>query len=377
MKSKFRFFPFAFLLLIIPYFNIGFSQTKVDLLKKCEMDYDLNDYKSLLIHCNQYLALDTMNARVYSLKGLATLNDSIALLNFRKAISLDSKDFLTKAYILRLTGQTDLFWLDDKTYIEGIKCDTNNHYGYLELAQKMQWDYAGKLNNNIIADSIYNLLNKAIQLRPKHFESLVARGELSLSTDNNKLAIEDFSAALKLKPNDLSAIQGRAYAYYYNKQYANAIPDLNKIIEARVKENVPPDFDFNLTEYYMMRGNCYGKSGNRTQALIDLNRALYLQSSYILHTTRHQWGRNENGCIHKWGLILDNQSTIDINRITFKLVISDSEDEVLFRKSFTLSVKLMPGDVVPTSFFNLGGELCYSDLEWENFDFDFVLEKIE
>ena len=66
-----------------------------------------------------------------------------------------------------------------------------------------------------------------------------------------------------------------------------------------------------------------------------------------------------------------------INQITFNLIITNEEDDVVFKKQYTLVIKIAPGEIAPIESFPVGGELCYTPREMENFSFEFVLEKIK
>jgi hypothetical protein len=134
--------------------------------------------------------------------------------------------------------------------------------------------------------------------------------------------------------------------------------------------------DWLRPDVIVLRGNCYAKLGNRTLALVDYNRAAKV-GRCVVHNKRIQWIYNYNNCIDQWSLVLENRSELIINQITFNLIITDEEDEVVFKKQYTLDTKISPGEIAPIPSFPVGGELCYSQREMQILNFDFELEKIK
>jgi hypothetical protein len=352
---------------------------KAELLKKCEADYKLEKYKSLWDNCDSYLELDTMCARVYLLKAHALLNiydQSWAVDDFKKCLELDPSN-IEALFWVKLN---DRWFLEDWEYYEIMKLDTSYYYPYLHMAWKKNWEY--NLDYDIsFLDSVESLLDRAIELKPNDYASILERGEYFLLMKEYKLAEKDFNKAITIKPHEVVAYKVRGQALYYQNKFALAINDLTKyinektpIITKHIDEGFPIDDEY--TDMFILRANSYAKLGNRTLALNDYNRVLSLKMGPIISNKRFQWIYNDNDCIEKWSLVLNNLTELTINQITFNLIITNENDEVLFRKKYTLTTKLSPGEIVPTSSFAVGGELCFSEEEMDKLYFEFELEKI-
>src|SRR3989337_2417825 len=79
-------------------------------------------------------------------------------------------------------------------------------------------------------------------------------------------AIEDFNKAIQLDPNDAAAYNNRGLAYDDKGQYDRAIEDYNKAIE----------LDPNLAAAYNSRGYAYNNKGQHDRAIEDYNKAIQL-----------------------------------------------------------------------------------------------------
>jgi tetratricopeptide (TPR) repeat protein len=75
----------------------------------------------------------------------------------------------------------------------------------------------------------------------------MARGIGALRIKNFDKAIEEFSEAIRLDPNDFLAYKYRVTAYFSKKQYDNAIKDLSELIRLH------PTY----VEFYVTRGGAY------------------------------------------------------------------------------------------------------------------------
>ncbi len=360
----------------------SFSQ-KAELLKKCEADYKLEKYDSLIVNCNRYLKLDTLNPRVYLLRGYAFRSESfgstkfveLAIADFKKCLYLDS--FNAEAYYSCKLLEKEDWYLEDWEYYEVIKLDSNYYLPYFDLACKKI--FLSKAVDEVeLLDSVEMLLNRAIELKPNEYDIILERAEYYLITKEYKLAQKDFNRAITLDSKEIYAYKGRAQTLYFLNQFTSAISDLTKYInyETNRLNNSFGNADWLEPDVFVLRGNCYAKLGNSTLALVDYNRAAKV-GNYVVYKKRIQWIYNFNKCIDKWSLILENRSELIINQITFNLIITDEEDEVLFKKQYTLDTKILPGEIAPTASFPVGGELCYSERELQFMNFDFELVNIK
>jgi len=93
---------------------------------------------------------------------------------------------------------------------------------------------------------------------------------------NYDQAIEDFTAIIKIKPDDYDALYHRGAAYYNKGNYDKAIEDFTAVIK------IKPD-DYKILYY---RGNAYYKKGNYDQAIEDWEAVLKIDPNNV--------GANEN-----------------------------------------------------------------------------------
>jgi len=354
----------------------NFAQ-KAEILKKCEADYNVKNYESLIVNCNQYLQLDTLNPRIYFLRGYAfkereNSDKDVSIADFEKCLFLDPLN--TEAFYLCKVLKDMRWYFDDWEYYEVIKLDSNYYLPYFHLACK-KIDSYGLLLEPEMLDSVEILLNRALDLKPNEHEIILKRAEYYLIIKEYKLAQKDFNQAITINSSDINAYKGRGEALYFLNQFTLAISDLTKYINYETNRLIKIVGNTNLIDpnVFLIRGNSYAKIGNRTLALVDYNRV----SSMVVNKKRIQWIYNNNKCVDRWSLILENQSEMIINQITFNLIITNEEDDVIFKKQYTLDIKIAPGEIAPIDSFPVGGELCYTSREMENFSFEFILEKIK
>ena len=110
-------------------------------------------------------------------------------------------------------------------------------------------------------------------MEPKNAEEYNNRGEANLAKRDFEKAIEDFSQAIKLNPNDAGMYVDRSAAYYAistlkkEPSYVDkAIDDCNQAIKLN------PDF----ASAYSSRGASYSAKGDYDKAIEDLNQAIRL-----------------------------------------------------------------------------------------------------
>lgn len=86
------------------------------------------------------------------------------------------------------------------------------------------------------------------------------------ASGNYSFAVEAFSKAIELNPDDTYNYYSRGNAYFMLKDYNKAIEDFNKFIEAN------PDDVYS----YFSRGDTYSRLGNYYKAIEDFSRAIEL-----------------------------------------------------------------------------------------------------
>lgn len=117
------------------------------------------------------------------------------------------------------------------------------------------------------------------------------RGEQLAGAKKWSGAIEEYNAALQLKPDYAEAFNDRGHAYYWTGEYDRAIADFTQAIELR--PNYPNAFN-NRGAAYMASG------GDRRLAVADFDQAIRLKPdfryAYINRANARGW--------HEWRLAL-------------------------------------------------------------------------
>jgi tetratricopeptide (TPR) repeat protein len=222
---------FPVICLIFLFTSSSFAQ-KAEILKKCEADYKLKNYESLIVNCNRYLQLDTLNPRVYLLRGHAfnekdNSDQFVSLADFEKCLELDPLN-VEAFYWCKLTKDEGLF-LEDWEYYEVIKLYPKYYLPYYDLACKKRLSYG--LSEEIeLLDSVDILLNRAIELKPNDYNLILNRAEYYLIIKEYKLAQKDFNHAISLDSRDIQVYKGRGETLYFLNQFTLAISDLTKYI---------------------------------------------------------------------------------------------------------------------------------------------------
>jgi tetratricopeptide (TPR) repeat protein len=119
-------------------------------------------------------------------------------------------------------------------------------------------------------DKAVDLLRKATDLDHKYAGDLAAvyqqRGYASASQQRYQDAINDFDAALKLKPNDVRIYEQRAAVEMKLEEYDKALADYSEAIKLK-----PND-----VKYYAYRSYIYELNGDLKNSMADTDKVLKL-----------------------------------------------------------------------------------------------------
>ncbi|MDR2731851.1 MAG: tetratricopeptide repeat protein [Fibromonadaceae bacterium] len=102
-------------------------------------------------------------------------------------------------------------------------------------------------------------------------DKLSDSGKEYLHKGDFDLAINDYTAVLKIKPDNLEALSGRGDAYYYKGDFDLAIADYTEILRIE-----PDDYDAHNT-----LGVIHYAKGNFDQAIAGFNAALQIKPDYL------------------------------------------------------------------------------------------------
>ena len=158
-----------------------------------------------------------------------------------------------------------------KSEIEAVKADKNKQKEYAKTADRLSAADWFKKGYQYALDKEYDkaieAFTSAIALDPNDAVAYNNRGVV-YGRDKGQYdrAIEDYNKAIQLDPNLASAYNSRGYAYNNKGQHDRAIEDYNKAIQ----------LDPNLAAAYNNRGNAYGSKGQHDRAIEDFNKAIAL-----------------------------------------------------------------------------------------------------
>lgn len=110
--------------------------------------------------------------------------------------------------------------------------------------------------------------NAALKLRPDFSRALQARAGILIGQNKIDLALADLNKAISLDPKASAAYSNRGLVYVSKKDFVRALADLTKAIELE-----PGD-----AAGYSVRGSAYAAKGDQERALTDLNKAIQLDS---------------------------------------------------------------------------------------------------
>jgi len=235
----------------------------------------INDYTEVIkINADNYIEAHEKRGAVYEKDGrkeesskdyaeAASFNGFIfyeqkdyekAIDEFLKALSFQ-KDFKEALLYLACSYQNKGEYekaLD--TYTKIIEIDPNNYD---------VWKNRGRINRGIKKDidAALNDFNKAIAIRPDLSGALEDRGDLYHNQGKYREAVDDFTAAINLKPDAV---------YYYKRglAYANLFDRDNGIKDYTAAIRNKPDY----VEAYLERGFTYSNMGEYDKAIADFTR---------------------------------------------------------------------------------------------------------
>jgi tetratricopeptide (TPR) repeat protein len=182
--------------------------------------------------------------------------------HINKAISIDP--YMSKAYFLKgmnymETGDTAKAISSMQTAVEQ---DNNYYTAYMQLGLLHYYK-----KNKLCVDYFDN----ALRLKPKSTEALYAKGRYLQETGKIKEAREFYLQILSLDPTYKSAL--------YNLG-AIALGNMNDPETAKKYFTDALSADQNYTEAWFARGVCYEKLNDRAAALKDYKMALKITSNY-------------------------------------------------------------------------------------------------
>ena len=246
------------------------------------------DNAGAIANYNQAIKLNPEDAEAYKNRGKsrAELGDDVgAIEDYSQALKLNPKDVFTyhdRADIKRQLGDYTGAIEDYNQVITKLKDGSFTYQTYTEhglttttitpddsyvyyvynnrgWAKQEQGDYTGAMED----------FTRAIELKPDDTYAYTNRAGVKRELDDYDGAIEDYNQAIKLKPDDANAYLGRGMAKVGLDDHLAAIEDFTTVIKLK------PD---NPTAYHL-RGHSKQDLGQQEAAEIDFQKAKELESA--------------------------------------------------------------------------------------------------
>ena len=172
-------------------------------------------------------------------------------------------DLIVKAYAYQKNGDLSMaiqVWnelVNHSSVTQELASNAHLNLGNLHLQQ----------GNNDIA---YESMTKAIRSNPNSAEAFFCLAYMEQEKENFLEAINFFEAALKIKPEDVGAINN----------LGNCFDRLNKSHDSIKTYSKAISLDSEYIAAYYNRGNAYSKIGEDKLALKDLNQAIDLDNTF-------------------------------------------------------------------------------------------------
>jgi WD40 repeat protein/serine/threonine protein kinase/tetratricopeptide (TPR) repeat protein len=167
-------------------------------------------------------------------------------------------------HILRKTGATE----EARRHYCGALASILGEGSAGKSPQKLR-DEAAKLLGISVREASELLINhctKAIERDAVDWRAFATRGDLLQDLKQWERAIEDLSAAIRIKPDDLRSRFLRVSCYAMLREFENALADSDRLIE----------LDPNNTWAYAQRASCLNELDYPERAITDCDRALQL-----------------------------------------------------------------------------------------------------
>jgi tetratricopeptide (TPR) repeat protein len=122
------------------------------------------------------------------------------------------------------------------------------------------------------AQNALNDFTEALKIKPNFVQALEARGGVLVGQLKFDLALVDLNKAISLNPKSATAYNNRGMAHLAKKDVTQALADFSKTIEL---EPSKPDG-------YISRANAHIGNKDRASAMADLNKAIQLDPKHVV-----------------------------------------------------------------------------------------------
>ena len=109
------------------------------------------------------------------------------------------------------------------------------HNGRVEHTHKYEYEVLRERGNAYYDEGNYDQAiedyTAALRIKPDYYRAQSNRGYMYYSKGDYDSAIEDYTVALRIKPDDVLSLYWRGNAYYYKGNYDRAIKDLETVLK--------------------------------------------------------------------------------------------------------------------------------------------------
>jgi tetratricopeptide (TPR) repeat protein len=260
---------------------------------------ELLNFDEAIKDFSRVIELDSNEVTGYYKRGyvnyLKTEYDA-ALGDLYKTIKVDSEHFEAYSVIGMIRVVRGSFDEAKDYYSKSIEINENHELAFRNrgLAEMSLEEYSKALND----------FNRALELDPENYKLFLYAGSAKLRLGNNKAAINDFTTYLKFNSNDYQAYRYRAISKIALRDLEGALIDCDKAIVINpefanvyfTRGGVNFDlklYDLAIQDYtkslelgyqelghsYCERGRTQKEIGNNQAALMDLNKAIEMDSN--------------------------------------------------------------------------------------------------
>jgi tetratricopeptide (TPR) repeat protein len=286
----------------------GYTPTKVatakpkpveDLLATALLEESKGNYQGMLANADRAIAIDSNNARLYYVRGVAKFQLSDrqgALSDYNKSIAINPKFAQAqsnRAYVRAELGDTKGAMEDSnraisldpnlpEAYVNRslAKFQLGDNRGVIEDANRaiaLKPNFAQAYSNRCLAKSelgddkgAIDDCNRALSFNPKLAEAILNRGLAKFKLGEYRVAIDDFNRAIALKPSLVQAYSNIGAAKLALGDNKGSIDACNRALALNP----------NLAEGYFVRGFAKYQSGDNQGAISDASRAISLKPSF-------------------------------------------------------------------------------------------------
>lgn len=239
---------------IDPNIAVAFSERARGYMMQRQFDKALADL-------DKAISIDPNNSAFHATRGWIYCHQK----RYREAIAACTKsismyDGYSPAYFCRARAQNALgkYWnatIDCTRAIELYPNEDSRYYSERGYAYVQMDNYP-----KAIAD-----FNTALKIEPDNLSALIYRGQALIYSGDSRAAVSTLNEAIRLDPEEAYSYTCRALAYMKLNNDARALQDLNKALALD-----PDDADTNR-----LRGSYYlEKAGDYQKAIVDLGRSL-------------------------------------------------------------------------------------------------------